>query len=209
MRGRAAHESVFNTNDGEFRCPNSQQGYSPVQHLDSRPRVGDAADSPSSWSSSKLCRRRTRGIRRQKRCRCHDAGRCGSHLRFLHRKHARRRHSVLGHRRARDWPSSVIGRARRRIHSTTTSRWIARRLRSLRKVCCASAVISKNERYWQAGLTVANTLFDEPYLSTDPKHQGIMLHAVYHRPNNWDFIPQGGRCPPASPACGAIITRSN
>src|SRR6185295_5572225 len=29
VRGRTAHESVFNTNDGNFRCPNSQQGYSP------------------------------------------------------------------------------------------------------------------------------------------------------------------------------------
>ena len=26
--GRTAHESVFNPNDGRFRCPNSQQGYS-------------------------------------------------------------------------------------------------------------------------------------------------------------------------------------
>src|SRR5687767_10181921 len=29
MRGRTAHESIFNTNDGNYRCPNSQQGYSP------------------------------------------------------------------------------------------------------------------------------------------------------------------------------------
>ena len=29
LRGRVAHESVFNTNDGSYRCPNSQQGYSP------------------------------------------------------------------------------------------------------------------------------------------------------------------------------------
>src|SRR5690606_11882999 len=27
-RGRTAHESVFNPNDGRYRCPNSQQGYS-------------------------------------------------------------------------------------------------------------------------------------------------------------------------------------
>ncbi len=26
--GRTVHESVFNTRDGNFRCPNSQQGYS-------------------------------------------------------------------------------------------------------------------------------------------------------------------------------------
>jgi unsaturated chondroitin disaccharide hydrolase len=29
VRGRVAHESIFNTNDGSYRCPNSQQGYSP------------------------------------------------------------------------------------------------------------------------------------------------------------------------------------
>src|SRR5437773_2169254 len=29
VRGRVAHESIFNVNDGEYRCPNSQQGYSP------------------------------------------------------------------------------------------------------------------------------------------------------------------------------------
>src|ERR1051326_1226529 len=28
-RGRTAHESIFNVNDGHYRCPNSQQGYSP------------------------------------------------------------------------------------------------------------------------------------------------------------------------------------
>src|SRR5438093_849131 len=29
VRGRTAHESIFNLNDGVYRCPNSQQGYSP------------------------------------------------------------------------------------------------------------------------------------------------------------------------------------
>ena len=29
VRGRVAHESIFNMNDGDYRCPNSQQGYSP------------------------------------------------------------------------------------------------------------------------------------------------------------------------------------
>ncbi len=43
-----------------------------------------------------------------------------------------------------------------------------------------------NEDYWQAGLTVCNTLFDEPYLSTDAAHQGLILHSVYHKPNGWD-----------------------
>jgi len=46
-----------------------------------------------------------------------------------------------------------------------------------------------DERFWQAGLTVCNTLFDEPYLSTKPEHQGLILHSVYHRPNGWDAKP--------------------
>ena len=29
LRGRVAHESIFNVNDGAYRSPNSQQGYSP------------------------------------------------------------------------------------------------------------------------------------------------------------------------------------
>src|SRR5437773_11876760 len=29
VRGRVAHESIFNVTNGNYRCPNSQQGYSP------------------------------------------------------------------------------------------------------------------------------------------------------------------------------------
>jgi len=29
VRGRVAHESVFNVTDRSYRCPSSQQGYSP------------------------------------------------------------------------------------------------------------------------------------------------------------------------------------
>ena len=29
LPGRTAHESIFNVNDGNYRCPNTQQGYSP------------------------------------------------------------------------------------------------------------------------------------------------------------------------------------
>ena len=53
----------------------------------------------------------------------------------------------------------------------------------------------KNDRYTQAGLTVAATIFEEPYLSTDLKHEGLILHSVYHRPNGWDYIPPGKAIP--------------
>ena len=53
----------------------------------------------------------------------------------------------------------------------------------------------EGSRYWQAGLTSLDTLFDEPYLSTDPQHQGLILHSVYHQPNGWDYIPEGQQVP--------------
>lgn len=52
-------------------------------------------------------------------------------------------------------------------------------------------------KYLQAGFTVAKALLDEPYLSTDPEHQGLLLHSIYHWPNRWDYVPDGHRV-----ACG-------
>ncbi len=56
---------------------------------------------------------------------------------------------------------------------------------------------NNSKRYFQAGLTIAHSLFKEPYLSADPKHQGLILHSVYHQPNHWDHVPKG-----KSVACG-------
>ena len=51
------------------------------------------------------------------------------------------------------------------------------------------------KKYLAAGLTTAKTLFAEPYLSSDPNHEGLLLHSVYHRPNGWDHIPPGHKVP--------------
>jgi unsaturated chondroitin disaccharide hydrolase len=50
-------------------------------------------------------------------------------------------------------------------------------------------------RYTQAGLTVLRTLLDEPYISTSPRHEGLLLHSVYHRPNGWDAVAPGRSVP--------------
>jgi len=50
-------------------------------------------------------------------------------------------------------------------------------------------------RYRQVGLTITNTLFSEPYVSTHLKHQGLILHSIYHRPNGWDYVAPGQRVP--------------
>lgn len=51
------------------------------------------------------------------------------------------------------------------------------------------------DSYFQAGLKVLNTLLDKPYISNDEKHQGLLLHSIYHRPNGWDFVPDGSKIP--------------
>ena len=62
--------------------------------------------------------------------------------------------------------------------------------------CLAEAGrLDKGKIYLQAGLTVSASLFQEPYLSVNPNHQGLILHSVYHRPNGWDHIPSGRKIP--------------
>ena len=34
-----------------------------------------------------------------------------------------------------------------------------------------------------------------PYLSMKPEHEGLILHSVYHRPNGWDYVPEGRKVP--------------
>ena len=57
------------------------------------------------------------------------------------------------------------------------------------------ARVLNDDRYEQAGLCVLDTILDEPYVSTDASHQGLLLHSVYHWPNGWDYVPPGARTP--------------
>ncbi len=49
--------------------------------------------------------------------------------------------------------------------------------------------------YTQAGLTIAARLLQEPYLSVQADHEGLLLQSIYHRPNGWDYIPPGAKVP--------------
>ncbi len=180
LRGRVAHESVFNANDGNFRCPNSQQGYSPF----------------STW---------TRGL---------AWAMCGfaEELELLQTMPGREAVLPELERAARAtcdfyiensasdgipyWDTGAPG-------LTQLGDWrsrVAEPLNPHEPVDSSAAAIGaqgllrlgrylKDDRYWNAGLTVCDALFQEPYLSTDDRHQGLILHSVYHRPNGWDAAP--------------------
>jgi hypothetical protein len=53
----------------------------------------------------------------------------------------------------------------------------------------------EGQRYRRAALVIAAALFDRPYLSDNPSHQGLILHSLYHRPQGWDYVPPGHTIP--------------
>ena len=194
IRGRTAHESIFNVNDGNFRCPNSQQGYAPfstwtrglawamvgfAEELEFIAELDDAELEPFGG------RDHIEGfMRRAAEATCDfyienspsdgipywDTGAPNLHK--------------LG-----DWgsrPSDPFN-----PHEPVDSSAAAIGAQGLLRL----GRYLQDDRYWQAGLTVCNSLFDEPYLSSDPAHQGLILHAVYHRPNGWDHAPAGDGVP--------------
>ena len=176
LRGRVAHESIFNANDGNYRCPNSQQGYSPF----------------STW---------TRGLAWAmcgfaELLEFFDSGAglppCPSEF----EKAARATCDFYIENTPPDgipyWDTGAPGLAQlgdwrghpadpRNPHEPVDSSAAAIAAQGLLRLGRRLS----DERYWQAGLAVCDTLFAEPYLSTDSRHQGLILHSVYHRPNGW------------------------
>jgi hypothetical protein len=195
VRGRVAHESIFNVNDGNYRAPNSQQGYSPfstwtrglawamvgfAEELEFLETVDDAELVPHGGRAAVVA-----WMRKAAEASCdfyleHAAAADGipywdTGAPELHR---------LG-----DWQ----GRAAEPYndHEPVDSSAAAIGAQGLLRL----GRYLKDDRYWQAGLSVCATLFSEPYLSTDDAHQGLLLHSVYHRPNGWDNVPIGRKVP--------------
>jgi unsaturated chondroitin disaccharide hydrolase len=198
--GRTAHESVFNVKDGNFRCPNSQQGFSgfttwtrglawamcgfaeELEWLDTMKEtefenfggknniesfILKAAKATCDFYITNSC---TDGIPYW------DTGAPGlSKMGDYLNKPA----DPFNSYEPVDSSAAAIG---------------AQGLLRLGKYLRSKADKS-GDRYWQAGLCVLNTLLDEPYLSTNDGHQGIILHSIYHRPNGWDHIPGGSKIP--------------
>ena len=202
VRGRVAHESIFNRNDGQFRCPSSQQGYSPF----------------TTWTRGAawiIC-----GYAEQLEFLDTVAGaeldavggrRAVTDL-FLETARAASDLYIDGYAAKDGVPYWDTGAPELHRLGDVTLR-PADPFNAWEPVDSSAAAIAAQgflrlghyllgkgrraagRKYFQAGLTVADTLFSEPYLSTEPKHQGLLLHSVYHRPNGWDHVPPGRRVP--------------
>lgn len=206
VRGRTSHESIFNVRNGTFRCPSTQQGYSPyttwtrglswallgfaeqVEYLESQP-VSEFEYDPGIFAGD-----RQLWIQR-----------------FLDAAEATADHFLVctatdgipywdngapGLSAIPDWadkPSDPYN-PYEPVDSSAAA-IAAQGLLRLGRYLQHQGEEEKGIGYFQAGLTMAETLFKEPYLSTDPNHQGLILHSVYHRPNGWDHIPSGQKVP--------------
>jgi unsaturated chondroitin disaccharide hydrolase len=188
VRGRTAHEGIFNVSDGNFRCRSTQQGYSPF----------------STWTRGLAWA--VLGFAEQLEF-LREVGETRGVATFEKAARATADH-YINDCSATDgipyWDDGAPGLAR-------MPGWQSRRaepFNDFEPVDSSAAAIAAQgllrlgqylgrdgERYTQAGLTVAKTLFDEPYLVTDPAHEGLLLHCVYHRPNGWDYVPPGRNVP--------------
>lgn len=206
IRGRVVHESIFNTANGVYRCPSSQQGYSPfttwtrghawilagypeqIEFLETLPEKEFTNILPNIFKNKKEVMARflevadatadfyleqtpTDGIPYW------DTGAPGL--------------SKMGN--YLDKPADPFN-AHEPVDSSAAA-IAAQGLIRLGRYYLGKKQSVKGNRYLNAGLTTAKNLFQEPYLSFDPNHQGLLLHSVYHRPNNWDYIPKGQKVP--------------
>ena len=132
----SAHESIFNVNDGNYRCPNSQQGYSPFTTW-TRGLAWIMCGYAGAAGIPRHARGRGTGAVRRPRSAsrpsCSRAARATCDFYIEHTPDGR--HPVLGHRRAGTCTSSATISTARRTRSTITSRWTAPPRRSPRRVC--------------------------------------------------------------------------
>jgi unsaturated chondroitin disaccharide hydrolase len=197
--GRTVHEAIFNPASGVFRCPSSQQGYSPfstwtrglawgmlgfaelMEFVQSLPESEFAIEGlPSKREAFVLLER---------------AARAGCDF-YIHQASAldgicywdtgAPQLYRLGEWQAKpadpynDWEPV----------DASAGPIAAQGLIRLGHVLGAAG-----EAYTQAGLTIAGRLLQEPYLSRQPEHEGLLLHSIYHRPNGWDYVPPKAKVP--------------
>jgi hypothetical protein len=188
VRGRVVHEAIFNVNDGNFRCPNSQQGFSPfstwtrglawamcgfAEQLEFLRVIGERKILPQLLKAAQA----TCDFYIERATAADGIPYWDTAAPQLHR---------LG-----DWQSKRADpfNAFEPVDSSAAA------IASQGLLRLGHYLGPKGKRYWQAGLTVLHTLLAEPYLSTRANHQGLLLHSVYHRPNGWDYVPRGQKVP--------------
>ncbi|MCU0401964.1 MAG: glycosyl hydrolase [Algoriphagus sp.] len=198
ISGRTAHEIIFNTNDGNYRCPNSQQGYTGfstwtrglawaicglgetleildqikesyyAEVISKKDLIAELSQAAIATSEFYLAHTPVDGIPYW------DTGapnlhRLGDYL-------SRPADPFNEFEPVDSSAACIAAQGLIRIGN-----WLK------------DADPERAKTYQQAGIQLANVLFSEPYLSTQESHQGLILHSIYHQPNGWDYVPEKGK----------------
>src|SRR5687767_6773163 len=195
VRGRTAHESLFNAANGTYRGPSTQQGYSPfstwtrglawamlgfaeqLEFLETIDPAELAQIDPLYEAAVATCDFYIDHAAAADGVPYWDTGAPGL--------------AALG-----DWGSRAADPFNDHEPVDRSAAAIAAQgLLRLARIVAARG--GDDMRYEQAGLRVLDTLIDDagPYVSRDASHQGLLLHSIYHRPNGWDHVPAGSRIP--------------
>lgn len=192
--GRVVHESIFNVTDGRYRCPSTQQGYSPfstwtrglawvlcgyAEQLEFLATLGDDA------FHGLIDREDLIGI--------YERAAEATAEWYIH-------HSFTDGMAYWDAAPGILPRDLDYTAGPSDPYNDHEPMDSSAAAIAAQGFLRlgnyfEEPRYTAAALRIADTLFDEPYLSTDPNHQGLILHSIYHRPRGWDHVPPGRKIP--------------
>ncbi len=194
--GRVAHESVFNTNDGNYRCPNSQQGFSGFTTW-TRGLAWAMVGFPEFLEYLNQDSIDFEGIEDVKEsflkaakatCDFYIENTASDGIPYwdtgapnIHHlgKYQDRKAEIYNDYEPIDSSAAAIG---------------AQGLLRLSNLLKETEPVEA-KKYEQAGFTTLRTLLTDDYLAVEPEHQGILKHSVYHWPNGWDHIPEGQKVP--------------
>jgi len=207
IRGRVVHESIFNLHDGCYRCPSTQQGYSPYTtwtrgHSWILAGYPEELEYLATLDEAEFQSARELGLYADKNAAL-------QRFRYVAEAAADFYIDQTPVDGIPYWDTGAPGLARMGDYldrpaepynehepvDSSAAVIAAQGLLRLGRYLEQIGATEQGRRYWQAGLTVARSLFADPYLSRNPQHQGLLLHAVYHRPNGWDHIPEGQSVP--------------
>jgi unsaturated chondroitin disaccharide hydrolase len=197
--GRTVHEAIFNPVSGVFRCPSSQQGYSPFTTW-TRGLAWAMLGFAEQLEFILSLPEDEFGI---------DGIACKSEIAAMLERAARATCDFyIRQASARDgicyWDTGAPQLDR-------LGDWRAKEADPYNEFepvdASASAIAAQGlirlghvlgdggHGYTQGGLTVIRRLLEEPYLSMKPDHEGLLLHSIYHRPNGWDYVPPSAKIP--------------
>jgi unsaturated chondroitin disaccharide hydrolase len=202
ISGRVVHESIFNTNDGQYRCPSTQQGYSPyttwtrgaswvilgfAELLEYFPTIDEAEfDAFDGKALVQGIFERVLNVT----CDYYIDGYTYNDGIPLWDTGAPNREKLPDYSSSNSNPFNDYEPVDSSAAAITAQGLIryGHYLKSTERT-------NIGDRYLSAGLNVAKTLFSEPYLSTDTQHEGLILHSNYHHPRGFDHIPKGHTVP--------------